>query len=104
MSEFKLLCEVYADGVDRVYRLDREVTVDDDGLDLEKPTRYVYVSDCGPNYETMVYPLYIREGFGESDVVGSVKDSYVIGEDAIAGGSYKYDDETYLEDLLESNE
>lgn len=42
-------------------------------VDLDKPTRFVQISDAHTHAERLVFPMYIAEGFTDDDLRGGTK-------------------------------
>ena len=42
-------------------------------VDLDKPTRFVQISDAQTHVERLVFPMYIVEGFTDDDLRGGTK-------------------------------
>ena len=107
---YKLLSQV--DNA-RYYKLETEISKSVEGKEIEKPTKYIKVSDAHCHIERLAFPFYIAEGFTEEDVINKVEGSIVVDFHHIAGEmtmiihggdlSTIRPDNEYLEELIEVN-
>lgn len=100
-------------GNKRYYKFDEEIVLNIDGEVIEEPTTYVAVSDATTHTERLVFPIYIKPGFTEEDLLNHVKGciefdfTNIAGEITmmIYGGDETtiFPDDKYLNDLIEVN-
>ena len=88
----------------RLYRFSDDLTVDGRGRVLDRPVRYVVVSDSVIAVETCVFPVYLRDGYTESDLISGARESATMSFGSIAGDGNFEDDCVYLDRLVEVNQ
>lgn len=106
-SEEDLLMLTYEKLVDLgmagdVYRFSEEIVYDVGGKRLESPTSYVCVSVSSVGMETSVFPLFIQDGYSESDVIEGVRESARLDFLPIVSDRF-LDGEELLDMVVESN-
>lgn len=87
----------------RLYRFSEELGLDDWGRSLDQSTRYVLVSDSMVAEETCVFPIYLKDGYSEADMVAGIRESATMDFVSIVGDGLLLDDEEYLDRLLVAN-
>lgn len=97
----------------RFYKFDKEIIFDVNGREMARPTKYVVVSDATTHVERLVFPVYIVNGYTESDLLNLVNGCIEIDFLQIAGEITMMihggdpesirEDEEYLEELIKAN-